>query len=167
MGFSWEPSTVSSLLYTFPLQPARWTQSPAGWHASVCFDVTQKVCLVSNFLCLLYFFVSKPPRFTRPPWKQQSNADKRDKIASFFTDKTSRGERVCMCAKKKKKRERDSTMWSADICCRPLQGWNVILSCRQKGLSLYSKHKKTSICPSLRGNIRMKWLYQCLSSPSH
>lgn len=102
MGFSWEPTNVNSLLYTFP-SPVCFLDTEPSWLACLCMlAVTQKVCLVSNFLCLLYFFVSKPPHFTRPPWKRQSNVDKETKYPAF-TDKTSRGDWVCMsaCAKER------------------------------------------------------------------
>lgn len=84
MGFSRGLMTVNSLLYTFPSPVCSVDTETSSRLACLCMlAVTQKVYLVSNFLCLLYFFVLKPPHFTRPPWKRQSDGQ-RDKIASFY-----------------------------------------------------------------------------------
>lgn len=91
--FNWESLTVLTILSLVYIS----ISSVLGGHRAVLANVTlcvsavtQKVCLVSHFLCLLYFFVSKPPHFTRPPWKPQSNVDETKYPA--FSDKTSRGE---------------------------------------------------------------------------
>lgn len=51
MGISWRSPTVNSHLYTFPLSTV---DTEPLWLARLCTSaVPQKVCLVSNFLCLL------------------------------------------------------------------------------------------------------------------
>lgn len=117
------------------------------------FAVTQKVCLVSNFLCLLYLIVSKTLRFTRPPWEQQSNVDNKTKYPSFYRQNLKEREWVCVCVCVG---ERDSTVWSADICCRPLQGWNVIPSFTQRALALAAGTRRPLYALLHGGNRRTK-----------
>lgn len=77
--------------------------------------------------------------------------------------------RLCLCGRacvyvkkeRKKKKEGDSIMWSADICCRPSQGWNVILSFTQRALALAAIARRPLFAFLHKGNPIMKWLHQC------
>lgn len=106
--------------------------------------VPQKVRLASNFLCLLYFFVSKLELFTRPPWEWQSNVDETKYPA--LTDKTSRREWVCACACVCLQ-GRDSTVLKCWHLLQALAGMECDTLLYTKGLGPCSRHKKTSIGP--------------------
>lgn len=144
MGFSWEPPTVNSLICIhFHLQWARWTQSPPGWHVSVCQPWPERSALFlisSVYYISLYqsLHVSQDHRGSgNQTWTRQNTRPLQTKP---------QGVNECVC-----ERERDSTILKCWHLLQALAGLECDTLLYTKGLGPCSRHKETSICPSPRG----------------
>lgn len=78
----------------------------------------------------------------------------RDKIPSFFRQNLKGWMSVCVCVYAKGRGI--PQFWSADICCRPLQSWNLILSFTQRALTLAANARSPLYTPLHGGNTHME-----------
>lgn len=155
MGFSWEPESLCLLLCTSVLDPP-------GWQA-LLWPKRSILCLISSVYYISLYQSCHPFQDHRGS-SNQTRTTRRN--SQLYRQNLKGWMNVYECVWKRK---RDSSMWSADICCRPLQSWNVILCFTQRAWAHAAGSRRPLNAPLHGGNTRMKWLYRCPTHafPSH